>query len=554
MDDAAGGYGPVTWYGRLASRLCVCAVLAGGCGRDAADTSPPAPDQMQPASCDRRVLLPVALPDLSPIEEPVQLQLRERHELLMQKRQTAGTPAAELSAAFGEMGKLLMAAKQFSLAAPYLLNAYTCAPRDRRWSYYLGHLYMAKGTLAQAAAFFEKALDEAPRDVATLVWLGEVHLAEDRPTVAAPLFARALEAQPRSQAARFGLGRAALAEHDYRAAVEHLEAALALDARAVSIHYPLALAYRGLGDAVNAEMHLRRRGVYEILPADPLMDELRGLLRSAIAYEIRGSRALNNGDWRTAIAEFREGLALEPSNPALRHKLGTALYMSGNLHEAREAFEQVVRTSPEYARAHYSLGVLLESEGRYQQAMQRFSAALAREPDYVEARVRLAELLQRSGRLKEALTEFEHVLTIDPRLSDALFGHAMTLVRLRRYQAAGDELREAVRRRPDEPLLAHALARLLAAAPDDRVRDGREALAVMQALSEQERRLDLGESMAMTLAELRQYNEAAAWQRGAIAAARQAGNTALAERMAASLRLYEAGRPARTPWRDEEMP
>ena len=224
-----------------------------------------------------------------------------------------------------------------------------------------------------------------------------MHLVAGRPEAAAPLFAQAIDRQPRTLAARFGLGRAALAQQDYAAAASHFEGVLTLEARAVNVHYPLALAYRGLGDNAKAEAHLRQRGDFEILPADPLMEELREVLRSAISYEVRGTRALNGGDWKTAVAEFRLGLELEPSNPTLKHKLGTALHMLGDERGAREAFEDIVRTSPEYVRAHYSLGVLLESAGRHQEAIAHYSAAVAREPGYLEARLRLAELMRPDG-------------------------------------------------------------------------------------------------------------------------------------------------------------
>lgn len=527
--------------GRVAA-LCMLAFITGGCARDVERASP-----------QGGTLLPVALPDLSRIEEPVQIQLREKFKLLTQKREAAGTASPELGEAYGELGKLFMAAKDFDVAEPYFLNAQTLAPRDRRWPYFLGHLYKTRGALAQATTSFARTLQLQPNDEPTLIWLGEVHLLEGRPAAAAPLFAKAIATQPRSLAARFGLGRAALAQQDYGGASAHFEAVLALNPQAVNVHYPLALAYRGLGETAKAEAHLRQRGDFEIVPADPLMEELREMLQSAISYEIRGTRALNGADWKTAVMEFRQGLALEPSNPTLRHKLGTALYVSGEVRAAQEAFEEVIRESPEYARAYYSLGVLLESQDRHRAAIERLSAAVAHEPDYVEARVRLAEVLRRTGRLQEAVTHYDRALAVDPRISEAALGRALTLVRLQRYQEARDRLREAERIRLEDPWFAHALARLLAAAPDDRIRDGPKALAIMQRLPEKDQRLDLGETMAMVLAEVGRYKEAAAWQRSAMAAARQAGQTDLADRMGERLRLYETGRPSRTPWRDEDL-
>ena len=59
---------------------------------------------------------------------------------------------------------------------------------------------------------------------------------------------------------------------------------------------------------------------------------------------------------------------------------------------------------------------------------------------------------------------------------------AMALVRLSRYADARVALETAMTQHPDQPGFTHALARILAAAPDDGVRDGRRALALVEAL------------------------------------------------------------------------
>ena len=128
----------------------------------------------------------------------------------------------------------------------------------------------------------------------------------------------------------------------------------------------------------------------------------------------------------------------------------------------------------------------------------------------------------------------------------------MALVRLRRYREARDRLTDDVNIYPDQPGFAHALARVLAAAPDDRVRDGGRALALMQTLLKQQKTMALAETMAMALAESGEYEQAVTWQREAMAAAERAGRTDLVQPMAATLSLYEARRPCRSPWRDDD--
>ena len=403
----------------------------------------------------------------------MQDQLRERYASLTAKIESGATPAAELANEYGETGKLLMAAEYRDAAEPCFLNAQALVPGDVRWPYYLAHLYRLRNEPEKSAMFFEKALQLRPDDVAALVWLGGLYLLQGRPEAAEPLFAKALTLQPRLAAALSGLGRAALARRDYARAVKYLEEALAQDPPASIIHYPLAMAYRGLGELEKAEAHLRQRGHVDPALPDPLMSELNGSLHSAVTYERLGVTALDTREWAAAAAYFRKGVELAPDNPSVRHRLGTALFLNGDARAALEQFEETVRRSPDFAKARYSLGVLLMTNGRATEAVEQLAAAVKAEPNYIEARLRLAEALRRGGRPDESLSQYEEVSRIDPRVAEARFGVAMTLVRLRRYQDARDRLVEGMQAYPAQPEFARALARLLAAAPDDRVRDGR---------------------------------------------------------------------------------
>ena len=492
----------------------------------------------------------VELPNLSGVAAPVQAQVRERYASLQQQIATSGTPAAERAAAYGEMGKLFLATEFLEAAERCFSNARTLEPGEMRWVYYLGHLH--KNEPAKAAAFFEQALTLQPDHVPSLVWLGEMRLVEGRPEAAEPPLAKALTLQPQEAAALYRLGRANLATRDYAGAVKNLEAALALRPQASSIHYPLALAYRGLGDARNADAHLRLRGNVDVPPADPLMQQVAGLLQNAAASEVRGAEALGKRQWAEAVTHLRKAIELAPDNAFTRLNLGTALFQTGDATGALEQFEAAVKLSPGLAKAQYGIGIVTEAAGRDREAIDAFSAAVKDEPSYVEARMSLADALRRSGRAEESLPQYAEVIRVSPAVSQARFGYAMALVRLKRYQDARDRLAEDVKTYPDQPGFAHALARLLAAAPDNRVRDGGRAMALMQELLKTQRTIELAQTMAMTLAELGQYEEAATWQRGAMAAAKEARREDLVARLGENLKRYESRQPCRTPWGDDD--
>jgi tetratricopeptide (TPR) repeat protein len=476
---------------------------------------------------------------VSRYSESVRRQMRETYDAVQALAVQQGAPALDRSRAYGEMGKLYLAAGDPESAEACLLNAQTLASADARWPYYLGQRFSTEGQPAD--------------NVPALISLGSAHLALGRPESAEPLYRKAVALEPNSASALVGLGRAALARRDYAEAVARLERALTIDRRASAVHYPLALAYRGLGDAGRADAHLRQRGDVDVRMRDPLMEEVAGLLHSAMAYEMTGRQALIAGQFQAAADDFRKGIALAADNPTLqatlRQKLGTALFQLGDARGGVEQFEQALQRAPEFAPAHYSLGVVMMSAGRYPEAIAHLTAAVKTEPNYLDAHLRLGDALLASGRPEPALAQYEAALAVDARVPEARFGCAMALVRAGRFVEARDRLVEGMSAHPGEPAFAHALARLLAAAPDDRVRDGRKALALaVERAAREPASADRDEAMAMALAEVGEFDKAVAWQRTAMKGVTRSANPVLYDHMAMNLALFARRSPSRTPW------
>jgi len=520
-------------------------LIAALCLVPACQSTPATPRPSRPA------LKNVALPDLTNAAESVQTQVRARYAALTAAIDNRDTSPPMLADAYGEMGKLFIATEYYDAAQASLEDAGALAASDMRWPYYLGHVFRLKNDPANAVRAFERALAIKGDDVPTLVWLAEMHLTLNEPQAAEAPLAKARTLQPDAGAVLYGLGRVSLAKQSYAEAVTDLERALAVAPKATSVHYPLAMAYRGLGKKTQADAHLRLRGNGELPPADPLMGEIADLLQNAAAFEARGSKALEDKQWSEAAAQLSKAIALAPNNASTRLNLGTAYYMQGDADRAMEQYREAIRLSPSFARAHFVLGLLLETRGDDRGAIDELTSTLAADPKNLDARFSLANALRRNGRIEESLPHYDAILRADPSVSQASFGYAMGLVRLGRYREARDRLEAAVKAFPDQPGLAHALARVLAAAPDDGVRDGRRAAAIVSALMKTQRSPSLTETMAMTQAELGRFDEAVRWQREAIELARQTGRTNLAG-LTDALQLYESRRPCRTPWADDD--
>ena len=517
------------------------------------------------ASCSaRRNLLPVTLPELTRVDPGVQKQVRERYDTLRTATDNSSTSIADLASAYGQYGMVLHAAEFPDAAEPSYLNAQKLAPDDVRWPYYLANLYKSRGETDKAEASYKRVLQLRPDDLATLIWLGRLELDQGKTAEAEQLFTKAYTLSPNSVAVLAGLGRVAVEKRDYASAAKYLEQALAIDPEGESLHAPLATAYRGLGQLDKARPHIGQWKNRDLPVPDPRQQDMDLLLESGLSYELRGIREFEVRDWKGAAEFFRRGLALTPDNSPLRrslqHKLGTALFLTGDLAGAETNFDAVIAAAPAQgideatAKAHYSLAVLLASDQkRVGQALPHFEAAVRYQPNYIEAHLAMADFLRRNHRPEPALAQYRETLAINPRNSIARLGYAMSLVDVKRHRDARAWLEDAVSQFPDSTEFKIALARVLSTSPDDRVRDGEKAIAITQELFKGQRTTVLGETIAMALAEYGDFPQAIAIQRDVMAAAQRAGMTTQVARMEQNLALYERHQPCRTPWGDDDL-
>ena len=397
---------------------------------------------------------------MSRSDEAVQTQARERYAALTQKRES-GAASGDLALAYGEVGMLMQATEYFDAAEPAYLNAETLAPADPRWVSYLAHVYRRQGDTTKAVEQFNRALDRQRTDVPTLVWLGRMLVDQGRAGEAEPLLVRAQSAAPRAVAVLADLGQVALARRDYAQAAAQLNAALSIDPTVLSLHAPLATAYRGLGETTKADQHSALWKNTEIPLADPLMDRVVTMVESGVWYESRGVRAFEAGKWAEAAALFRQGIdrtpLATPLGRSLRHKLGLALHLGGDARGAVEQFEEAIRLAPAVgldepaAQAHYGLAVVIAAQGRDAEAIGHLSQALRYSPKYVQAMVVLADVLRRSRRFEESLRHYRDAVRIDEQRTDARWGYGVALVRLRRDVEARRWFEDAIRAHPDQP-------------------------------------------------------------------------------------------------------
>ena len=254
-------------------------------------------------------------------------------------------------------------------------------------------------------------------------------------------------------------------------------------------------------------------------------------------------------DWTLAAAHLRDAVDTRPWDATLHLDLGTALIQARSGQEALRAFLAAERLQPQDPVIQIALGQLYELAGRENQAIERFEFAVQLDPALIAARLDLADALRRNDRPAAAVPHYGEVLAGNPAVADATFGLAVALIQLERYGEAREVLGDGFSRF-DDPRFALALARLLASAPDAAVRDGLAALQLSRALLEQGLGgIEMGETMAMTMAENEIWIDAVSWQQRTIEAVRAGGaDQAYLDRLGTGLSRYQREQPVREPW------
>lgn len=483
-------------------------------------------------------------PSLEGLEPPVAEQLGQLRELVDAAVADPETGGAELVEPIGELARHYHAYDLREAAGQLYRIAMRLAPEDFRWTYLLGYLAHGDGDLDEAARRYERALELVPGVRPAMVRLAEVYLAQGRPREAEALLTRVLSSDPSAAAAMAVAGELALSEKRWRAAIELFESALELESGANRLYYPLAQAYRGLGEVDRARELLARRGTVGIKPADPLIDSLPKLTTGARVHVLRGRAAFDAGRFAEAEAEFRAAVEADPRNIAARVNLGAAANARGDTEAAIEVFREVVELAPGNSTAWFNLGSLHESRGEREAAADAFREAVLYEPGDAEIRQRFGDALFALGRLEQALEQYRRAVELEPAAALARLGEARVLAQLGRLGEARRRLEEGVDRLPASGLLTFALASILAAAPDLELRDGERALELAAVLHASRPSLEHAELVGQALAEAGRCAEAATWI-DAVVANVEGLPPAVVEQLETRAEGYRAGPPCR---------
>jgi tetratricopeptide (TPR) repeat protein len=251
------------------------------------------------------------------------------------------------------------------------------------------------------------------------------------------------------------------------------------------------------------------------------------------------------GRFDDSLKHLRLAIQLDPDNAGFILNLGTTLLRKGSLENAETCFETASNLNPTNSMPYANLAAVAMTRGQFDKASDLLARAIQLDSWFPGFYLQQGEILHAQGNEEEARKAYLSLIRLEG--SPALLSDvSLTLRELGAEVEAMLALRKSLSLDPRNTRSQLRLARLLSSSPVDSVRNGQEAMHLMESVLRTQpiRTPELLDLYSTCLAESGRYAEATTMAKEALSLSRNAKEewvAALEKRIA----LFENGKPFR---------
>jgi tetratricopeptide (TPR) repeat protein len=204
---------------------------------------------------------------------------------------------------------------------------------------------------------------------------------------------------------------------------------------------------------------------------------------------------------------------------------------------------EAIRLDPTNATMVSDRGLIHVKRGEYDQGITDYDLALRINPRLTSVHERRGDAFGLKANWDKAIADYEEALRLNPKSSSVLHHRAKIHDKLRAFGKASDDYREALRLDPRNVQLLNDLAWLQATCPDEKIRNGPQAVGHAAVACTKTSSADAGllVTLAAAHAECGDYEEAVRLTRKALDLAPKAQQG----KMSGYLELFKDHKPIR---------
>jgi tetratricopeptide (TPR) repeat protein len=348
---------------------------------------------------------------------------------------------------------------------------------------------LAKGSTRSAVALLRQIVATDPSNADARVLLGTTLALEGDRSDSIQQLSEAVRLRPNSAEAYRALGMALARFVEIKAAREAFEKAIELNPTLAETHVDLSLILAQSGEWGLAREHLDRaiqiqgntqaaaRAYYLRAGIHGEQNELEAALADleravqlrpdfAEAWSDLGTVRRNLLGDASALSAFERAVRLDPKNGKAQFRLGSEYLRGGKPHLAVEHLREALRLDPDDRATLYNLQMALRADGQVEQAKRienRMGELLRQRSRASETAIQAVKLnnegvvADKAGNLRAALEKYRAALELDPEHGGFRLNLGLALCRLGRWDEGIAEIREVVRRDPDNAEATKAL-------------------------------------------------------------------------------------------------
>lgn len=338
------------------------------------------------------------------------------------------------------------------------------APSAIRAHYQRAQEALASKRYPEAAREFQELLRIDPKSAEAHANLGTVYYAQAKYLEATGSFEKALKIRPGLKGAGAFLGMSLARAGRIQEAIPLLEKGFRSplsDEWKLEAGLLLGDAYQRVNDLsrlqqviaeierlypTNAEVLYLSYRMHATLGARAVAGLVKSAPDSARLQQLAGELLESEGDFATAVTQYRKALEIEPRLPGCHRALGVALMNTSTddatRREAEDHFRQEIGNNPNDAAAEYQLGEMFWLRNQAKDALSHFTRALQLQPSFPDALIAAGKAQIALGQPAQAITLLEKAVALDPANDVARYRLAKAYQGSGNRQAADREFAE----------------------------------------------------------------------------------------------------------------
>ena len=311
---------------------------------------------------------------------------------------------------FAHLGLLEARQEHYTQAIAFYRKALALNPSMPGLRLNMGLAAFKDGDYKQAIQIFAPLLKAEPADsperYRLTVLLGMAHYGLGEYAAAIPFLKQASDSDPQNLNLLLTLAHSCLLSKQFPCVLDAFHQMVALNADSAEADMLVGEALDGMKDTIGATREFRAAIVAN--PKEPNVHFGLGYL------------LWTQSQYPEAAKEFQTELDNNPQHMQAMLYLADANIQTGQLEDAGQLLEKLVKINPTSSMGHRDLGIVHAEDGRNQDALREFKTAIALKPDDVSAHWRLGRVYRSMGKTAEAKVEFDKSKSLNQTADEGL--------------------------------------------------------------------------------------------------------------------------------------